>query len=116
MAARGDQDWLGRTPEVLSGDDRRASRAHYGEGSQRLFDKYFGGADVFGPPAETSPHDLHHTAMPDREFNKARARLLRQFRRAGIDMRGTEPLFKSQSRLSLGGVKSLLPSFSNGKA
>ena len=92
-----DPDWLGAAADVLNGQDRRDIRAHYAADNQLLFDQYFDGEDVFGPPADTPKVNFDYTALPEKEFARARKRLLRQFRKANLDLQGTEDAFAAPS-------------------
>ena len=111
FARRRDAHWLGAAAEVLSGEDRREIRAHYQVDNQRLFDRYFGGEDVFGPPGDTTKAPLNHTELSPFEFNRARMRLMAQCRLAGLDMAGTEPAFVTPSALSVQSMRHSLSDF-----
>lgn len=108
MDPRGkDPDWLGRAPNVLSGQDRRDVRTHYAEDNDALFQRYFEGVDVFGAPELAEKTSLDAAAIPEAEFNRARRKMLKQFRRAKLDMQGTEDAFRTPSQLSLTGVRNM---------
>lgn len=112
-ARKNDLDWLGKAPNVLSGQDRRDIRAHYAEDNLALFDRYFEGKDVFGPPEDSKKTVLDHNAIPEAEFNRVRKRMLKYFRRANLDMGGAEDLFRSPAKMSLTGVRKLFSAKSN---
>ena len=101
-ARRNDPDWLGKAPNVLSARDRRDIRAHYREDNAAFFQRYFGGEDVFGPPQDRPRTPLDHRDIPEAEFNRARRRMLKHFRKAGLDMRGTEGAFDAPTPLVRG--------------
>lgn len=108
MHARGnDPDWLGRAPNVLSGQDRADIRAHYGDDNNALFQRYFDGRDVFGAPEQSEKTSLDPGAIPEAEFNRVRRKMLKHFRRAKLDMQGTEDAFRAPSQFSLSGVRNL---------
>lgn len=94
-ARHNDPDWLGRAPNVLGGQDRRDVRAHYADDNKALFDRYFGGEDVFGPPEASERSTLDYKAIPEVEFNRVRRRMLKHFRKAKLDLCGTEDLFRA---------------------
>lgn len=106
-ARRNDPDWLGKAPNVLSGQDRRVIRAHYAEDNEALFLRYFGGKDVYGPPEDSAGTSLDYRNIPEAEFNRARKKLLKHFRKAKLGMRGTENLFRAPPPAILSGVRSL---------
>ena len=108
MDPRGkDADWLGRAPNVLSGQDRRDIRAHYAEDNDALFQRYFDSVDVFGTPEPAEKTTLDAAAMPEAEFNRVRRKMLKHFRRAKLDMQGTEDVFRTPSQMSLSGVRNM---------
>ena len=107
---RNDPDWLGKAPNVLSPEDRRDIRAHYAADNQALFDRYFGGEDIFGLPEERPKTPLDHADIPEAEFNRVRRRMLKHFRKAKLDMQGTEDLFRAPAAPILQGVRKLLSS------
>ena len=106
-ARKNDADWLGKAPNVLSGQDRRDIREHYATDNQALFQRYFAGEDIFGAPEEGPKTSLDYTAIPEAEFNRVRKRMLKHFRKGKLDMRGTEDMFRSSSQLSFTGVRKL---------
>lgn len=108
MDPRGkDPDWLGRAPNVLSAQDRLDIRAHYAQDNAALFQRHFDGVDVFGAPEATEKTSLDAAAIPEAEFNRVRRKMLKHFRRARLDMQGTEDAFRAPSQLSLTGVRSI---------
>ncbi len=114
-ARRNDPDWLGRAPVVLSGQDRRDIRAHYGDDNNALFTRYFQGMNVFGDPENSVKDQLDHASIPEREFDLARRKILKHFRRAQLNLRGTEAAFRAPTPLSLAWVRSRLAGTALGK-
>ena len=89
-----DGTWIGKTPNVLSGGQRREIRAHYAEDNQRLYDDYFHGRVVFDPPKDPVVDSVRWHDIPEEEFGLARRRMLTILRNRGYDVSTVAPVLR----------------------
>ena len=85
-----DQDWVGRAAEIFDEAERREIREHYAEDNRALFDRYFGGANVFGEVKSSAATPLDAARIPEKQWRYATGRLYVNFKRQGLNVAAIE--------------------------
>lgn len=80
-----DTDWLGRAAVIFDPADREEIRTAYSADNLALFERYFGGREVFPAVSDAKKTPVDYDAIPRRETAFAKRRLLTNLWRAGLN-------------------------------